>query len=104
MPLDVGDRRLRLLGGHLELELRVLVGVGLELVQRFLGLGHIGIDRQRLALFEQLLVFLELLLGLLQIGLDLQQVLLLGHGLVQIGDGFVETRLVSASSVTFSHL
>jgi hypothetical protein len=90
--LDVGDRGLRLLGRHLQLELRVLVGVGLELVQCLLRLGDIGIDRQRLAFLEQLLVFLELLLRLLQIGLDLQQVLLLGQRLVQIGDGLVEAR------------
>ena len=48
-PLDIGDSRLRLLGRDLQLELRVLVGVGLELIQCLLGLGHIGIDRQRLA-------------------------------------------------------
>ena len=36
--LDVGDRGLRLLGRHLQLELRVLVGIGLELGQRLLGL------------------------------------------------------------------
>ena len=89
-PLDVGDRGLRLLGRHLQFELRVLVGVGLELVQRLFGLGHVGIDRQGLAFLQQLLVLLQLLLCLLQVGLNLEQVLLLGDGLVEIGDGFVE--------------
>ena len=91
-PFDIGDGCLRLLGRHLQLELRVLIGVGLEFVQRLLGLGHIGIDRQRLAFLEQLLVFLELLLRFLQISLDLEQVFLFGQRLVQISDGLVEAR------------
>jgi hypothetical protein len=70
--LDVGDRGLRLLGGDLEFELRVLVGVGLQARECVFRLGDVGIDRERLSFLEQLLV-LQLLLGLLQVGLDRQQ-------------------------------
>ncbi len=88
--LDVGDGRPRLLGGDAELELRVLAGIGVEPVQRRERLGHVGVDRQRLAFLQALLVVLQRLLGLLQIGLDDHQPRPLGQCLVQVGDGLVE--------------
>ncbi len=88
--LDVGDGRTRLLGGDAKLELRVLARIGIEPVQRRQRLGHVCVDRQRLAFLQALLVILQRLLGLLQIGLDDHQPRPLGQGLVQIRDGLVE--------------
>ena len=87
LALDVGERRLRLLGRDLEVDLGVLIGVGLERLQGLLRLGHVGIDGQGLAGLEPLLPLGELLLGLPQVGLDGDQVLLLGERLVELRQG-----------------